>query len=83
MQGRRWRLAYGSESTFGGYKLNTYHRIRLGGISKSAAIVGRPTVTKPASSEDIMVAQTIVTKTMAVVPFVGACNVAGVTESVG
>ena len=42
-------------------------------MSKSVAIVGSPTVTKPASSVEIIVTQTTVTKTIAVVPLVGAC----------
>lgn len=53
------------------YKLSTYHSRRLGGICKSAAIVGRPTVTRPASNVLIIVTQTTVVKTMADVVFDG------------
>lgn len=52
---------------------------------KSRAIVGRPTVTKPASSVLIIVTQTTVTRTIADVPFdgltIGLADVAFAAES--
>jgi hypothetical protein len=61
----------------------TYQRSRLGGMSSSAAIVGRPTVTNPASNVEIIVTQTTVTNTMAVVLFEGVCNAVEAAESLG
>ena len=72
MRGRILKLAYDSESLRCKDSCLTHHSSRLEGMSKSAAIVGKPTTTRPDRNALITVTHTTVTNTIVVVPFAGA-----------
>lgn len=73
MSGRRWRRAWSKIMSGLAFALHlkncTYHNSRAGGIFRSFAIVGSPTVTKPARRLLIPVIHVTEVMTTAVVPF--------------
>lgn len=83
MQGRIPILACDSESSRRRNLCLTHHSSRLEGMSKSAAIVGKPTTTSPAKKALISVTHTTVTNTIVVVAFFGFCIASEVAASIG